>query len=72
MHRFEWPDSPGVEFHLSHGDMIRALRASSFEVEDLIEIYAPEGAPSSYDFVDAPWGRQWPVEEVWVARRRQP
>ena len=26
MHRFEWPDDPGVEFHLSHGDMIRLLR----------------------------------------------
>ncbi len=27
MHRFEWPDSDGVEFHLGHGDWIRLLRA---------------------------------------------
>src|SRR6202040_806341 len=26
MHRFEWPDDESVEFHLSHGDMIRLLR----------------------------------------------
>jgi SAM-dependent methyltransferase len=26
MHRFEWPDDHSVEFHLSHGDMIRLLR----------------------------------------------
>jgi SAM-dependent methyltransferase len=70
MQRFEWPDDPGVEFHLSHGDMIRALRASEFDVEDLIEIYTPEHGSTSYGFVDAAWGRQWPVEEVWVARRR--
>jgi SAM-dependent methyltransferase len=70
MHRFEWPDDPSVEFHLAHGDMIRALRAAGFDVEDLVELYAPEGASTSYPFVDAAWGRQWPVEEVWIARKR--
>ena len=25
MHRFEWTDEDSVEFHLSHGDMIRLL-----------------------------------------------
>jgi SAM-dependent methyltransferase len=70
MHRFEWPDDPGVEFHLSHGDWIRLLRASGFEVEDLIELYAPDGATSSYPFVTAEWARRWPYEEVWRARRR--
>ena len=27
MHRFEWPDDDGVEFHLGYGDWIRLLRA---------------------------------------------
>jgi SAM-dependent methyltransferase len=27
MHRFEWPDDPTVEFHLSHGDWIRLMEA---------------------------------------------
>ncbi len=70
MHRFEWPDDPTVEFHLSHGDWIRLLRANRFEVEELIELYAPEGATSSYSFVTADWARQWPAEEVWRARRQ--
>src|SRR4029453_9991361 len=43
MYRVEWPNDPGVEFHLSHGDWIRVLRRSGFEIEDLIEVRAPEG-----------------------------
>ena len=55
MHRFEWPDDEGVEFHLAHGDMLRLLRQSGFEVEGLWEIQASESAKdhSYYDFVSA-------------------
>ncbi len=71
MHRFEWPEG-GVEYHLSHGDWIRVLRANGFDVEDLVELQAPEGAETHprYDFVTAEWARQWPAEEIWVARKR--
>jgi SAM-dependent methyltransferase len=69
MHRFEWPDDPSVEFHLTHGDWMRLLRANGFEVLDLIEIQAPEGAATRYPFVSAEWARRWPSEEVWKARR---
>ena len=69
MHRFEWPDDDSVEFHISHGDMIRLLRRSGFEVLDLIEIRAPEGATTSYEYTSPEWGRRWPSEEVWKARR---
>ena len=45
MHRFIWPDADGaVEFALTHGDMIRLLRDSGFEVKGLVEVQAPEGA----------------------------
>jgi hypothetical protein len=50
--------------------MLRALRAAGFEVEDLLELYAPEGASTRYPFVDAAWAERWPVEEVWIARKR--
>jgi SAM-dependent methyltransferase len=70
LHRVSWESDPGVEFHLGHGDWIRLLRTSGFAVEDMIEVYAPEGAQTRYDFVDAQWARQWPVEEVWFARLR--
>jgi SAM-dependent methyltransferase len=70
MHRLEWPDDPGVEFHLSHGDWLRLLRRSGFEVEDLIEVRAPDGATTRYRYVTLEWARRWPSEEVWKARRR--
>lgn len=70
LHRVSWESDPGVEFHLGHGDWIRLLWKSGFAVEDMIEVYAPEGAQTQYDFVDAQWARQWPVEEVWFASRR--
>jgi SAM-dependent methyltransferase len=70
MYRVEWPGDAGVEFHLSHGDWIRLLRRSGFEIEDLIEIQAPEGGTTRYDFVTLEWARQWPSEEIWKTRRR--
>ncbi len=42
MHRFDWAGQSGVEFHLGYADWIRLLRASGFEVRDLIEIRAPD------------------------------
>jgi SAM-dependent methyltransferase len=68
--RIEWPDDGSVEFNLGHGDMIRLLRASGFDVEDLVELRAPEGATTRYPFVTPEWARRWPSEEVWIARKR--
>ena len=72
MHRTVWPDEPdAVEFHLAHGDWIRLFRASGFEVEDLVELRAPEGA---HDELRAgstsTWARKWPCEEAWKVRKR--
>jgi SAM-dependent methyltransferase len=73
MHRFEWPDDPGVEFHLGYGDWIRLLRANGLEVVDLIEIQAPPGASSGrYDLVDPDWARRYPAEHIWRARKVAP
>ncbi len=70
MHRIAWSDG-GVEFHLGHGDMFRVLRDTGFEVEALVELFAPEGAKTHeyYAFVTADWARKWPVEDVWAARK---
>jgi len=70
MYRIEWPGSMGVEFSLSHGDWLRLLRRSGFEVEDLIEVQAPEDGTTRYPYVTLQWARQWPSEEIWKARRR--
>jgi SAM-dependent methyltransferase len=70
MHRFEWPDDDSVEFHLGYGDWIRLLRANAFEIEDMIEIQAPEGATTRFPYHAADWARRWPSEEIWKARKR--
>lgn len=71
MHRFEWPEiDEAVEFHIGHGDMIRLLIRSGFEVEDLIELRAPLGAKSRFPFVTAEWAFRWPSEEIWKVRKR--
>jgi SAM-dependent methyltransferase len=69
LHRMEWPGDDGVDFHLPHGEMLRLLRDTGFEVEALHEVYAPDGPDDVRFFVPRAWGRRWPVEEVWVARR---
>ncbi|WP_129843224.1 class I SAM-dependent methyltransferase [Streptomyces sp. RFCAC02] len=65
--RLDWGER--VEFVLPHGEMLRLLRSCGFEVEDLIEIQAPEPAHRDYAEVSAEWANQWPSEEIWKARR---
>lgn len=72
LHRIEWPDTGETEFHLAHGEWIDLLHANGFDVERLIELYAPEDAVthSYYDYVTPEWARKWPAEEIWAARKR--
>jgi len=71
MHRFEWKSDDSVNFNLTHGEWIRVLRTGGFEVERLVEVRAPEGASRATEELARPeWARQWPTEEIWVARKR--
>jgi SAM-dependent methyltransferase len=70
MHRNEWPDDPGIEFHLGYGDWIRLLRAQGFEVEDMIEVRPPEGSTTRHPLATLGWSRRWPCEEIWKARKK--
>ncbi|GAA1032353.1 hypothetical protein GCM10009557_30600 [Virgisporangium ochraceum] len=70
LHRISWESDPGVEFHLGHGDWIRLLRTAGFDIEDMIELFAPEDSQTDDDVETVQWARCWPVEEVWFARRR--
>jgi SAM-dependent methyltransferase len=69
LYRFDWSDG-SAEFHLPHGEMIRLLRETGFDVEGLVELRAPEGATTSAPYVTSEWARRWPAEEVWKARKR--
>lgn len=67
LHRFEFPNSESIEFHLGYGDWIRLLRANGFEIENLVELRPDKEAKTSYSFVTAEWANRWPSEEVWIA-----
>jgi SAM-dependent methyltransferase len=70
LHRIDWPGDEGTDFHLPHGEMIRLLRGTGFEVEALHELRAPDGPEDEVaHFVRRGWSRRWPCEEVWVARK---
>ncbi|HZC53585.1 MAG TPA: class I SAM-dependent methyltransferase [Mycobacterium sp.] len=71
LHRMSWESDPGVEFHLGHGDWIRVLHASGFEVDDMIEIYASPDSPEDCSFATADWASKWPVEEAWFTTLRR-
>ena len=47
LNRIEWEDTGEVEFHLPHGELIYVLRDNGFEIERLIELYAPESAETT-------------------------
>ena len=70
-YRVQWPGG-GVEFHPSHGDWVRLLRATGFVVEAMHEMYAPPQGEDHpfYEIVSADWAARWPAEELWVATRR--
>ncbi len=73
MHRQTWKSDESVGFHLPHGEMLRLLRATGFEVEALHELQPPaDPAPHGHsDNATLEWARQWPSEEIWVARLRR-
>jgi len=68
-YRVQWPGG-GIEFHPSHGDWVRLLRAAGLVVDAMHEIYAPaDGADHPfYEIVTQEWASRWPAEELWVAR----
>ena len=72
MYRVSWEHEDGVEFHLGHGEWIDQLHLAGFDVERLVELYAPEEAADHpyYDTTTADWARKWPSEDLWVARKR--
>ncbi len=70
--RTQWEDGDGIEFQLTHGDWIGVLRGVGFEIERLVELRAPDDARTHayYSDMSADWARQWPGEEIWVARKQ--
>ena len=61
MHRFEWPDDDSVEFHLPHGELIALLSRCGLELEEMIEVRAPDSeAVTRWPLATREWARKWP------------
>jgi SAM-dependent methyltransferase len=71
LHQLRRPDRDGVEFCLSHGQMIRVLRSHGLVIDDLIEVPTPPDTASDFaQDIPTEWGRRWPTEEIWFAHRQ--
>ena len=59
------------QFTLPHGELFRLLRTTGFDIEDLVELYAPDDAERHeyYSYTSPEWARKWPAEEIWAARK---
>jgi SAM-dependent methyltransferase len=70
LHRIEWSDGM-VEFNLPYGEWIRLFVRNDLEVVDLLETQPAPGATSTYrSEAETAWARRWPMEHIWVTRRR--
>jgi len=51
--------------------MIDALAAAGLQVERLLELQVPETLETNQQHasITRDWGRKWPAEDVWVARK---
>ena len=67
-----WEGYSGAEFHLSHGDWIRLLRANGFAIDALHELQAPPEATTHeyYLVTTAEWARRWPGEDLWECTKK--
>lgn len=67
--RFEFPGNGAVEFHLTHGEWVRALNKAGFVVENLIEVQPSPDARARAELASLEWSRRWPSEDIWVVRK---
>jgi ubiquinone/menaquinone biosynthesis C-methylase UbiE len=65
-------DGASVEYQLPYGEWIRLFRRHGLDVEDLIELRAPDGATTTFaDFVPVTWAHRWPAEHIWKLRKHR-
>jgi SAM-dependent methyltransferase len=64
--RIDRPDG-GTHFQLPTGPMIKLLRQSGFQLDELTEYVAPANAHSDYGYVPPDWASTWPSVELWKA-----
>jgi hypothetical protein len=67
---FQLEDDESVFYQLGYGAWIRLFRCHGLEVEDLIELRAPDAGATTYtEYVPWNWARKWPAEHIWKVRK---
>jgi ubiquinone/menaquinone biosynthesis C-methylase UbiE len=68
----KWPEYPGIEYHVSHGEWIRILRENGFVLDALHELRPGDDAQTHRYYFTTPveWARRWPSEDLWEAHLR--
>ncbi len=73
MHKNDWTqvevEPGGVDFNLPVSDWLRLFRETGFEVEDFLELQAPDEADGSRFDIPAEWAKRYPAEQVWKLRK---
>jgi SAM-dependent methyltransferase len=60
-----------IDWSLPASAWIRLLRGYGFDIDDLVELCAPDDGTTTYEeFAPHKWARRWPAEWIWKARRR--
>lgn len=65
LRRLERPNQDGVHFSLSHGEMIRMLRESGFEIEQLLELAPVDDRDLEIAAIPNAWARRWWPAWLW-------
>lgn len=73
-HVFDWSDVEvdpgGIEFNLAISDWFSLFSKHGLEVEDFLELQAPESATGTPYAVPADWAKKYPSEIVWKLRKK--
>ena len=73
MRTLDWTDAiedpGGIEFNRPISDWMSLFRSVGFEIEDYVEVRAPESAEGTAFWMPAEWSRQFPSEQVWFLRK---
>jgi hypothetical protein len=65
-----YPGEGTIDWVLPVTEWFRVLRTNGFAVDDVIELRAPAGATTTYDYFAPPkWAQRWPAEWIWKATR---
>jgi SAM-dependent methyltransferase len=64
-------DPGGIEFNLPISEWMALFREIGFEIDNYVEVKAPDSAEGTQFWMPADWSKNYPSEQVWWLRRSQ-